>query len=38
MLLGCNDAVVGPANSLCAIYCMCNEKFDLVPFMILFQS
>ena len=38
MLLGCNDAVVGPANFLCAIYCMYNERFDLISFMISFQS
>ena len=40
MLLGCNDAVMGPANSPCTLmyYSMYNEQFDLIPFMIRFPS
>ena len=36
MLLGCNDTVMGRANSSCAstYYSMYNERFDLIPFMI----
>ena len=39
MLLGGNDAVMGPANSSCALmyYSMYNERFDLIPFMISFR-
>ena len=40
MLLGCNDAVMGPANSPCTLmyYSMYNEQYDLFPFMIRFPS
>ena len=39
MLFECNDAVMGTANSLCALtyYSMYNERFDLIPFMISFR-